>query len=212
MNNCSESDVLHGIHARYHSKDARWFAIVSLATMLISYIGMINSSIRYFGFSFDIGSFLSLPSIIVSESMIMIPLHFFIAMIFFAGVEWYVLCRHCPCYEYSGKEHGNKDKFYCLANWGSPKLFQYEPSSVSMAGRVVFLAWGIGFSFLFQTLYLWDRLDWLVAYLLIAFTFLATLRHWACSSCPNFGCALNCVPEDNREGFLKEMESGRIYG
>lgn len=207
-----ESNVIYGIHVRYHRNDARWFAIISLATMLISYIGMANSSISYFGFSSDIGSYLSLYPFIVSESMIMIPFHFLIAMMFFAGVEWYVLCRHCPCYEYSGKEHRNEDKFYCLANWGSPKLFKYKSSSVSTTGRVVFLAWGIGFSFLFQTLYLWDRLDWLVAYLFIVFMFLATLRHWACSSCPNFGCVLNCVPEDDRKRFIEEMKSGKIYG
>ncbi len=206
-----QQSVYCGIHARYSSSDAKWFAIISFSVMILAYIGLAGSSISYFGFSFDLGGFLGLSQFILSESMIMIPLHFLIAMIFFGGVEWYVLCRHCPCYEHSGKEHGNEGKFYCLANWGSPKLFKYNPTPVSSAGRLVFLIWGIGWAFLFPLIYLWDRLDWLLGYGLVTIAFLATLRHWGCSSCPNFGCALNCTPEKNREKFTKKLEAGEIY-
>ncbi|MFW9919041.1 MAG: hypothetical protein ACFFED_05535 [Candidatus Thorarchaeota archaeon] len=204
--------VYCGIHARYSSNDARWFATISFAVMILAYVGLAGSSIIYFGWSVDIGAVLGLGSFILSESVIMIPVHFIIAMIFFGGVEWYVLCRHCPCYDHSGKEHGNENKFYCLANWGSPKIFKYSPTPVSTAGRAVFLIWGIGWSFLFPLLYLWDRLDWLVGYGLVMVAFLTTLRHWGCSSCPNFGCALNCTPERNREAFSKLLDSGDIYG
>ncbi len=206
-----KQSVYCGIHARYSSKDARWFAIISFATMIVAYIGIASSSISYVGLSFDIGVFLGLDSFVLTEAMIIIPIHLIIAMIFFGGAEWYVLCRHCVCYEHSGKEHGDENKFYCLANWGSPKLFKYEPSPVSTAGRAVFLIWGIGFSFLFPVLYLWDRLDWLIAYLLMTFAFLVTLRHWGCSSCPNFGCALNCVSEENRKAFEEKLIAGEVY-
>jgi hypothetical protein len=201
-----------GIHARYSSKEARWFATVSFAVMIVAYIAMWGSSISYFGFSFDIGSFLGLDSFLLTESMLMIPLHFLVAMIFFGGgVEWYVLCRHCPCYEHSGKEHGNESRFYCLANWGSPKVFKYEPAPVSRAGQVVFLIWGIGFAFLFPIIYLIDRFGWALAYLLVALAFLHTLRHFYCSTCPMFSCALNCVPEEKKEEFILKLESGDIY-
>ena len=203
--------VYCGIHARYDSNDARWFATISFAVMILAYIGLSTSSISYTGWSFDIGALLGLGSFVLTESMIMIPLHFIIAMIFFGCVEWYVLCRHCPCYEHSGKEHGNERRFYCLANWGSPKIFKYTPTQVSTAGRAVFLIWGIGWSFIFQLLYLWDRLDWFLGYSLVIIAFLSTLRHWGCSSCPNFGCALNCTPIKNREEFIKKLESGEIY-
>ncbi len=203
--------VYCGIHARYDSSDARWFATISFSVMIFAYIGLSSSSISYLGWSIDIGTILGLSSFVLSEPMIMIPLHFIIAMIFFGGVEWYVLCRHCPCYEHSGMEHGNKNKFYCLANWGSPKIFKYSPTPVSTAGRAVFLIWGIGWSFLFPFVYLWDRLDWFLGYGLVMIAFLATLRHWGCSSCPNFGCALNCTTEKNREDFSKMLDSGEIY-
>jgi hypothetical protein len=208
----SKQRIYCGIHARYGSKDARWFGTVSFVVMIVAYIGLWGSSISYLGLSFDIGAFLSLESFILTESMLMIPMHFIVAMIFFAGgIEWYVLCRHCPCYEHSGKEHGNEGRFYCLANWGSPKIFKYEPSPVSRAGQAVFLIWGIGFAFLFPLIYLIDRIGWALAYLLVAFAFLYTLRHFHCSTCPMFSCALNCVPEEKKEEFMEKLQSGEIY-
>lgn len=211
MNSETRKATYCGVHARYSSTDARWFATISFATMAVAYIGMISSKISYFGIKFDIGSFLGLEPFTLTESMIMVPLHFIIAMIFFGGVEWYVLCRHCPCYEHSGEEHGNRGRFYCLANWGSPKLFKYEPSPVSMLGRAIFLIWGIGWSFLFPLLYLWDRPDWFITYLLVISVFVTTLRHFGCSSCPNFGCVLNCTPEENRAEFTRKLENGEVY-
>jgi hypothetical protein len=205
--------VYCGIHARYSGNDARWFGTISFATMIVGYIGMAGSSISYLGLSFDIGSFLGFGPFVLSESMIMVPILFLVSMLFFAGgIEWYVLCRHCPCYEYSGEEHGNEKRFYCLANWASPKLFKYDPTPVSTAGRIVFLVWGIGIAFLFPFLYLWDRIQWLLTYFVVMVAFLTTLHHWSCSSCPNFGCALNCVPEEKREEFMKLLETGAIYG
>lgn len=212
-NDKQTQSVICGIHARYSGKDTRWFAIMSSTAMIVGYIGLWGSSISYFGLSFDIGIFLGLDSFILTESIIMIPIHFIIAMLFFAGgIEWYLLCRHCPCYEYSGKEHGNEKRFYCLANWGSPKLFKYDPSPVSRIGQAVFLIWGIGFAFLFPAVYLFDRIGWLVAYLLVVGAFLVSLRHFHCSTCPNFGCPLNSVPKENREEFLEKLQSGEIYG
>ena len=203
--------VYCGIHARYSSKDVRWFGIMSFSVMIMAYIGMAGSSISYLGLSFDIGAFLGLGSFVLTESMIMIPVIFLVSMVFFGFFEWYVLCRHCPCYEYSGKEHGNENRFYCLANWGSPKLFRYDPTPVSTVGRIVFLVWGIGIAFLSPLLYLWDRIPWLISYLLMTVAFFTTLRHWGCSSCPNFGCALNCVPEEKRVEFQKLFDAGEIY-
>ena len=55
-------------------------------------------------------------------------------------------------------------------------------------------------------------LSWAYAFgPIIAFFFMVPLRHWGCPQCPNFGCILNCVPEEKKDQFLKEMESGDIY-
>ena len=200
-----------GIAARYSWSEARWFAVMGFIPFIIGILGMLQSDISYFGLTFDIGTLFGLEPLVLSESVIMIPIYFIVAMIFFAGgIEWYVLCRHCPCYEYSGKEHGNDGRFYCLANWGSPKLFKYDPSPVSTIGRIVFVIW-VGFAYLFPVLYFWNRIDWLIVQLLIVVSFMMTLRQWCCSACPNFGCVLNTVPTEKQEEFIKLLESGDIF-
>jgi hypothetical protein len=143
--------------------------------------------------------------------MIMIPIYFIVSMLFFAGgIEWWVLCRHCPCYEHSGCEHGNEGRFYCLANWGSPKLFKYSPTGISRPAKAVFLIW-TGFYLLFPIVYLLDRWDFALALIVMAASFVITLRHWGCSQCPNFECALNCVSEEDREKFTELLNEGKVY-
>ncbi len=209
--NEEKQKVYHGVVARYHFHDARWFAVIGFAPYVIAFAGMITSSVNYFGWSFDIGSFLGLGSFVLTEGMLMFPVYFLISMLFFAGIEWYVLCRHCPCYEHSGKERGNENRFYCLANWGSPKFFKYKPGHISRGGQAVFVAF-VAFFLFFPILYYVDSWEFIFFQLLFAVIFYVSIRHWTCSSCPNFGCILNCVPEDKREAFLRAMESGEVYG
>lgn len=208
----AKKKTYHGIVARYHWHDTRWFATIGFAPFIVAFAGMVTSSISYFGWSFDIGSLLGLGSFVLIEGMLMLPIYFIISMLFFAGgIEWYVLCRHCPCYEHSGKEHGNENRFYCLGNWGSPKLFKYKPGHISRIGQGTFLVF-TSFFLLFPILYFLDRWEFVLFQLVMAVSFMATLRHWGCSQCPNFGCILNSVPEGKKEQFLKELEAGEIYG
>lgn len=204
-------DVYFNVRARYNIHDAKTFAALGFAPIIIGGAGMVNSSINYFGLSFDIGSFFGLGSFILTESMLMIPVFFLFGMLFFVGgIEWWVLCRHCPCYEYSGKEHGNDGRFYCLANWGSPKLFKYKPGKISRSGQFVFLIWGILYMAL-PLAYLWDRPEWIIVQLVIIGSFYTVLRHWCCSCCPNFGCILNCVSDENKEKFIEAVQAGHVY-
>lgn len=201
----------HGVVARYHFHDARWFATIGFAPFLIAFIGMATTSVSYLGWSFDIGAFLGFDSFVLNEGVLMFPVYFIISMLFFAGgIEWYVLCRHCPCYEHSGKEHGNEGRFYCLANWGSPKLFKYKPGHISRAGQATFLGF-TGFFLLFPILYFLDRWEFVLFQLLFTVFFMVTLRHWGCSQCPNFGCILNCVKEEDKEKFLEDLREEKIY-
>lgn len=203
---------VHGVVAHYESGDAKWFAFISFVPMIVGCLGMFSSSISYLGWSLDIGLILGLERLVLAESVLLIPVYFLLSMLFFAGgVEWYVLCRHCPCYEYSGCRHGHDNRFYCLANWGSPKVFEYSPKEISRGGQAVFVAWVL-FYLLFPIVYLWDRVDWAVVQVLVAMVFAYTLQHWACSSCPNFGCVLNSVPDSCREAFLEALEAGEVYG
>jgi hypothetical protein len=195
-----------GVVTRYDFHDARWFAAIGFAPFVIAFAGMVTSSVSYFGWSYDIGSF------VLTEAMLMFPVYFIISMVFFAGgIEWYVLCRHCPCYEFSGKEHGRDNRFYCLANWGSPKLFKYKPGHISHAGQAPFLGF-TSFFLLFPIVYFIDRWEFVLFQLVMAFSFLVTLRHRGCSQCPNFGCILNCVPEEKKEQFLRALKNGEVYG
>ncbi len=141
----------------------------------------------------------------------MLILYFIISMLFFAGgLEWYVLCRHCPCYEFSGGEHGNQNRFYCLGNWGSPKLFKDKPGQISRIGQATFLGF-TSFFLLFPIVYFVDRWEFVLFQLVMAISFIVTLRHWGCSQCPNFGCILNCVDEKRKKQFLEDLEAGKIY-
>ncbi len=203
--------TFHGVVARYHFHDARWFATLGFAPFIIAFAGMATSSISYFGWSFDLGTFLGLGPLILSEGVLMFPVYLIISMIFFAGgLEWYVLCRHCPCYEHSGRDHGNEGRFYCLANWGSPKVFKYKPGHISRAGQMTFLGF-TSFFLLFPIVYFLDRWEMVLIQLVIVVSFFVTLRHWSCSHCPNFGCVLNCVDEENKRKFLEDLRDGKIY-
>ena len=203
--------AFHGVVARYHWHDARWFATIGFAPYIVAFAGMATSSISYFGWSFDIGALFGLGSFVLNEGTLMFAVYFILTMAFFGGgLEWYVLCRHCPCYEYSGKEQGKENRFYCLGNWGSPKLFKYKPGHISRGAQSTFLGFTSLF-LLFPILYFLDRWEFVLFQIVMAISFLVTIRHWSCSQCPNFGCILNCVPENRREEFLKAVESGEIY-
>ena len=200
-----------GVVARYHWHDARWFATIGFAPYFIAFAGMVTSNVSYFGWSFDIGSLLGLGPFILNEGFLMFILYFAVTMLFFAGgLEWYVLCRHCPCYEFSGVEHGNKNRFYCLGNWGSPKLFKHKPGHISRPAQATFLGF-TSFFLLFPIAYFITRWEFVLVQLAMAVSFVATLRHWACSQCPNFGCVLNCADEDSKRQFLEDLKSGKIY-
>ena len=201
----------HGITARYRSSDARWFAVAGFAPMIVGATGMVGSSSSFFGWSFDIASFLGLGSFVLTEGALMLVPYFLISMLFFAGgVEWYVLCRHCPCYEYSGKEHGKENRFYCLANWGSPKIFEYKPGRISRLGQATFLIW-TGFYLLFPVVYLLDRWELVLIQFVVASTFISSLRHWGCAHCPNSGCVLNCADQESKKRFLEDIKAGKVY-
>jgi len=200
-----------GVTVRYTVHDMRWFAVLGFAPFIVGASGMVVSSVSYFGITYDIGAALGFGSFVLTESMIMVAVFFLFGMLFFAGgIEWYVLCRHCPCYEYSGKVHGTEGRFYCLGNWGSPKLFKYKPGRISRGGQLVFLTWSLLF-YALPILYLVDRLELVFVQIVVIAAFFLTLRHWCCSTCPNFGCILNCVPGENKSGFLDALESGQVY-
>jgi hypothetical protein len=209
--NVEKQKICYDIIARYNFHDMRWFAILGFAPMIVGAVGMVGSTVSYFGLSFDIGTFLGFSPFVLTESMLMIPIIFIASMLFFAGgLEWYVLCRHCPCYEFSGKDHGNENRFYCLGNWGSPKIFKYKPGHISRTGQVTFVFFSC-FYVLSPIFYLFDRWELVIIQIIMAITFFVTLHHWACSHCPNFGCILNAVPQDDREKFLQAIERGEIY-
>lgn len=200
-----------GVTVRYTVHDMRWFAVLGFVPFIVGASGMIFSSVSYFGINYDIGAVLGLGSFVLTESMIMVAVFFLFGMLFFAGgIEWYVLCRHCPCYGYSGKAHGTEGRFYCLANWGSPKLFKYKPGRISRGEQLVFLIWSSLF-YALPILYLVDRLELVIVQIIVMAAFFLTLRHWCCSICPNFGCILNCVPAENKFEFLEALESGQVY-
>ncbi len=112
-----------------------------------------------------------------------------------------IFCSHCP--------HYNQDerKIRCYGNNGIPKLFHYHPEPMSTSEKIQFLA-GISILLLFPIpfLILGEQ------YLLFLITIIGIII-WVgfqlkrmCSRCINFSCALNRVPKNLRDEFLKRNE------
>ena len=90
------------------------------------------------------------------------------------------------------------------------RLFKYKPGHINRGAQLVFLIWAWLYAVL-PILYFWNRFEWVIAQVVIVGVLFITLRHYGCTSCPNFGCILNIVPQENRDKFLEAMNAGEIY-
>lgn len=119
------------------------------------------------------------------------------AIFFFGFWEIYILCRHCPYYAKSGLF------LQCMANYGCPKFFTYEPGPIRQWEKVqLLIGFAVmgGYPFVFMILggaYLWLFLS--MAGLLFFFGALIRVK---CTKCINFSCILNRVPEQTVNQYL----------
>ena len=121
-----------------------------------------------------------------------------LAALFFGYVEARLLCRHCPHYA----EEGFTLK--CHANWGFPKIPQYDPRPMNSVEGMIFLAF-VAILFLYHIPFFIIGRQWLLlavtTWALVAWVW--TVQRTQCTRCYHLSCPGNRVPEDVRKGFFK---------
>ena len=121
------------------------------------------------------------------------------AIVNFTFWEARVLCSHCPFYAEKAST------LHCLANSGTPKVYQYHPEPMSKLEKVqliVIFVILIGYPFPFLILGGQFILAVLAAWGAIMFFW--TLYHTTCSKCVNFSCPLNRVPKPIVDTYLEK--------
>jgi len=134
---------------------------------------------------------------------------------FLAIFEIRILCSHCPYYGEEGRI------LHCLANHGTPKLWQYRPGPMKRWEKIALVI-----SFLFYGLFpiggqaygIWlvaahygefglvallGVIAVAVASVVTLISFYLLLRTFYCARCVNFSCPLNTVPKNAVDEFLR---------
>lgn len=117
---------------------------------------------------------------------------------YFGLIEIRVMCSHCPHYA----EPGGKS-LQCWANYGSPKLWQYNPGPMTRGERFVFFA-GLVVIAGYPLAFLVGASQWLLSALFgVTVAAMATLMgRLMCVRCMNFACPFNGVDHWTRTLFL----------
>lgn len=119
-------------------------------------------------------------------------------ILFFELWEIRILCSHCPYYAEKGII------LHCIANYGSLKLWKFNPKPISTAEKIQLI---IGFIILggypFPFLIVGNQFILGVIALWGLILFFWTLQKYTCSACVNFSCVLNTVPKAVIDEYLK---------
>ena len=136
-------------------------------------------------------------------------------VVFFAFLEPWILCRHCPHYEREGSI------IRCHANYGLPRIWRYDPRPLNglekagvLAGFGVFGLYpiaveGFGIWTLFVVRGYINPPGGLLLMGVTLFTaasgvaLLVLLRRHYCARCVNFGCPLNSTPSSLKSAYLE---------
>lgn len=120
------------------------------------------------------------------------------AIIFFGFWEIYILCSHCPFYAL------NSGHIVCIANFGCPKFFRYQPGPISKSKKIQLV---IGF--IIMSVYPFVFMILGHQYLLLFISlggllfFFGGLFKFVCTKCINFSCVFNRVPVNKVNAYLK---------
>lgn len=120
---------------------------------------------------------------------------------FFGFIEIKVMCSHCPHYAEPGEKI-----LKCWANYGSPKLWKYQPRPMTKIEKVIFISYPIVIFLLPIALLI--LLNNAPGYILLGLYSIGlvismkSLKKNFCSYCMNFACPLNNVDSDTKERFF----------
>lgn len=131
-----------------------------------------------------------------------------LAVLFFAYVEAFVLCRHCPHYA----EEGFLLK--CHANSGLPKIPKFDPRPLSRWEQVIWIGY-VAVLFLYYVPFFVIGEQWLLLVLTSWASLTAAWTVWRtqCNRCYNLSCPVNHVPEGVKRGFFENYPAfARAWG
>ena len=110
-----------------------------------------------------------------------------------------VLCSHCPFYAL------NEGGLVCIANFGCPKFFRYQPGPISKSKKIQLVIGFIimsGYPFIFMILG-HQYLIFFISLFGLLFFFWG-LFNFKCTKCINFSCIFNRVPKNIVDSYLKK--------
>jgi len=120
------------------------------------------------------------------------------AFVFFGFWEIYILCSHCPYYALKGYS------IKCIANYGCPKFWRYQPGPISKSKKVQLVTGFIimsGYPFIFMIL--GHQYIFFMISLFGLLFFFGGLLKFKCTKCVNFSCVFNRVPINKVNSYLK---------
>ena len=121
----------------------------------------------------------------------------FVGIVFFGFWEIRILCSHCPYYAEPGPF------FRCIANYGLPKVWKYNPKPISTSEKIQFV---IGlilvFGYPFPYMIIGRQYLWALATAGGTVVFFPVLLVFACPRCVNLSCLLNRVPDEVAREYL----------
>ncbi len=131
--------------------------------------------------------------------LLLVPWIFFI-FVYFGFIEIRVMCSHCPHYAEPQTKY-----LKCWANYGSPKLWRYNPGPLSFGEEAVFYA---GFAVILvppiAAALLLKSYILLSIYLILLAGWLWALNKLYCRHCMNFACPLNHIDQQTRDEFFEK--------
>jgi hypothetical protein len=174
---CDGCKMCNKVNCHFNIKQLLRFMLIVLPTAIIGGIGII----------------------IYNPLFIILWVVMFIS--FFGFIEIKVMCSHCPHYaETEGKT------LKCWANYGSPKLWKYQPGPMTKIEKAIFISYPI-IIFILPIVFLLLN-NTIMSYILLGLYIIGLvismklLKKHFCSYCMNFACPLNNVNQETRENFF----------
>jgi len=118
---------------------------------------------------------------------------------YFGLIEIKVMCSHCPHYA-----EPEINTLKCWANYGSPKLWKYQPGPMTEGEQFIFFAGLVAIAgYPFTFLIIGSQWILLIIFILTVSGMAFFMSRLMCSRCMNFACPFNHVDQNTRKAFFK---------
>ena len=172
--NCQECVLNNQLQCHFNIRSLLRFLVVAFPPFILAGIGIAR-----------VNAWLLLPWIALAFS-------------YFGFIEIRVMCSHCPHYA-----EPETKSLKCWANYGSPKLWKFNPGPMSLHEKVIFFI-GLGLIAGYPMVILLMGKAWLLLPLFIVsiIGMGALMSKTMCNHCMNFACPFNRVKINVRDTFF----------